>query len=467
MTTLSPEEVEKLKRVRNASKGWLSRAASKLEKLVAGEFNEPEMSEALRDFEKRLDAFDLAQSAYEVELKEEAMENEILSAAETRDTAIQAKVKALKVQSSAAGSETQSGKSQAHVRLPKLDLPTFSGDPQKWMSFWDSFKASVDDSELPEISKLTYLKSVLKGEAKVCIEGLTLSKENYDVAIKLLQERYGKKEKIIFSHIQDLLQFNGSKKLQVMLDELLVHVRSLETLGVSGDQYGVILTPLILSRLPETVRDAWARESEGKEADLEWLLSFIKKEIATRERAASFVTSGSSVQPHSRTVPASAKRQLHTASALHSSSPGCGVCGHPSHTTDKCGKLLSLEVHDRHQRIKELGLCFRCLKGNHRAATCKARCKKCEGKHHVVMCFQPDVKRNSASSEKPSSGERPDVSLSCNIGRDRKKPDARGVLPTASVIVKGSKGDVQATLLFDSGSNRSYVSSSLVKKCSP
>lgn len=113
MTTLSPEEVEKLKRVRNASKGWLSRAASKLEKLVAGEFNEPEMSEALRDFEKRLDAFDLAQSAYEVELKEEAMENEILSAAETRDTAIQAKVKALKVQSSAAGSETQSGKSQA------------------------------------------------------------------------------------------------------------------------------------------------------------------------------------------------------------------------------------------------------------------------------------------------------------------------------------------------------------------
>ena len=74
-----------------------------------------------------------------------------------------------------------------------------------------------------------------------------------------------------------------------MLDELLVHVRSLETLGVSGDQYGVILTPLILSRLPETVRDAWARESEGKEADLEWLLSFIQKERATRERAASFV----------------------------------------------------------------------------------------------------------------------------------------------------------------------------------
>ena len=59
----------------------------------------------------------------------------MLSADEGRDAAIQSKVNALKMQSSAAKSEFQSVKSQADVRLPELDLPSFRGDPQKWMSF--------------------------------------------------------------------------------------------------------------------------------------------------------------------------------------------------------------------------------------------------------------------------------------------------------------------------------------------
>ena len=38
------------------------------------------------------------------------------------------------------------------------------------------------------------------------------------------------------------------------------------------------------------------------------------------------------------------------------------------------------------------------------------------------------------------------------------------MLPIARVVVHGSKGLVKATLLFDSGSDRSYVSSALINK---
>ena len=38
------------------------------------------------------------------------------------------------------------------------------------------------------------------------------------------------------------------------------------------------------------------------------------------------------------------------------------------------------------------------------------------------------------------------------------------VLPTARVVVHDSNGPVEAIVLFDSGSDRSYVSSSLVRK---
>ena len=40
-------------------------------------------------------------------------------------------------------------------------------------------------------------------------------------------------------------------------DDLQAHTRSLATLGIDGDKYGVILTPLILSRVPQELRLEW------------------------------------------------------------------------------------------------------------------------------------------------------------------------------------------------------------------
>lgn len=51
-------------------------------------------------------------------------------------------------------------------------------------------------------------------------------------------------------------------------DQLKKHVRSLEALGVEGKQYGVELTPVILSRLPHDIRMEWSREGLNHESDL-------------------------------------------------------------------------------------------------------------------------------------------------------------------------------------------------------
>ena len=94
------------------------------------------------------------------------------------------------------------------------------------------------------MTKLTYPQSLLKGEAAQCIVGLALSGVNYEAACNLLQDRYGRPELIVFKHVQGLLMLDKAddvKGLQRLQDELLVHVRSLESLGVTGDKYGVIL----------------------------------------------------------------------------------------------------------------------------------------------------------------------------------------------------------------------------------
>ena len=65
------------------------------------------------------------------------------------------------------------------VRLPKLDLPSFSGDPLSWNTFFQQYKVSIDDNQdLSPIQKFTYLRSLLKGKAQACLEGVELTEEN-------------------------------------------------------------------------------------------------------------------------------------------------------------------------------------------------------------------------------------------------------------------------------------------------
>ena len=50
--------------------------------------------------------------------------------------------------------------------LPKLNLPTFSGEPLSWQTFWDSFSTAVDSNHiLSGVQKFNYLRAQLHGEA--------------------------------------------------------------------------------------------------------------------------------------------------------------------------------------------------------------------------------------------------------------------------------------------------------------
>jgi len=90
----------------------------------------------------------------------------------------------------------------ARTRLPKLELQKFRGSLTSWTSFWDSFKSAVHDQrDISKVDKFNYLCSLLEGPAS---KGLTLSEDNYDTAVALLQERFGNKQAIISAHIDEL-----------------------------------------------------------------------------------------------------------------------------------------------------------------------------------------------------------------------------------------------------------------------
>ena len=142
------------------------------------------------------------------------------------------------------------------VKLPKLEIPSFSGEKLKWAEFWDSFEAAVHlNTSLSEVEKLNYLMSKLSGEAKYSVSGIQLSNENYQVAVELLKERYGDKQAVVTSHYNELINLkpapNNPKGLRKMYNDVEKHLRSLQALEQDTDQD--LFISMTMSKLPKDV----------------------------------------------------------------------------------------------------------------------------------------------------------------------------------------------------------------------
>ena len=63
------------------------------------------------------------------------------------------------------------------VKLPKINLKTFSGEPLDWISFKETFEAAVHNNEsITNIEKVTYLKTYLDKFALQAIQARIILK---------------------------------------------------------------------------------------------------------------------------------------------------------------------------------------------------------------------------------------------------------------------------------------------------
>ena len=91
----------------------------------------------------------------------------------------------------------------SRIKLSKLQLPTFTGSYTNCMSFFDLFKTSIDfNSHLSNSEKLNYLTTCVKGEAASLTSSISITDENYNIALRLLKDRYENKRSIIQAHLQ-------------------------------------------------------------------------------------------------------------------------------------------------------------------------------------------------------------------------------------------------------------------------
>ena len=147
-----------------------------------------------------------------------------------------------------------------NMRLPKLNIKTFTGKPTEWPTFIESFETAVDSNgALSNIQKFQYLKVYLLGQSEKCIEGFLLTNDNYTETPNLSKERFGNIQLIIITYVSQLMKVGiveeGTiSKLRNSLDTVESHVRALSNQGINKEHFGAILIPVIQQRIPYNIR---------------------------------------------------------------------------------------------------------------------------------------------------------------------------------------------------------------------
>ncbi|GFS67914.1 uncharacterized protein NPIL_339861 [Nephila pilipes] len=269
------------------------------------------------------------------------------------------------------------------------------------------------------VNKDRYTASTkIKSEARELVESFPITNENYPLAIESLTERYGRKELLIDFYVRELLKLvlnNATKKKQDSLsslyNKLSTQLRALSSLGVTTDQCGVILYPLVESSLPTHILRSFERQrknidSEQSISTLDAIVSFLKSEVQSEEK---IKLSRSEILPYERECKHLAESQSTLPSAaelfIQESRDTCAFC-FKVHANRFCKRAFFIPLEEKIAIIKKKGLCRVCLAKGHLASRCGSQitCQLCSKRHLKFMC--PNIACNKSDSPKQELARR-------------------------------------------------------------
>ena len=268
-----------------------------------------------------------------------------------------------------------------------------------------------------------------------------------------------------------------SSQLRYVYDKVSIHVRGLESLGVTAEQYGSMLIPVVMSKLPTEIRVQIARLTSSEVWSIREMLELIRKEVEARE--ASEHVKLNNEKKTAQSYPSNTNRNLSskpsTASALFLRSSNrpteirsCVYCKN-SHSS-ACDKVT--DVNERKNILRRDRRCFLCLQTNHRIKECRNNrsCRKCSGRHHQSLCVRPSqennetiapiVKNNTSHPEQPIE-EMEQTTPTTSVVHSQTKQKV--LLQTARTVAYGNDKTrtVPVRVLFDSCSQRTFINQSV------
>ena len=374
------------------------------------------------------------------------------------------------------GGVSPSVPSQIKAKQAKLVLPKFRGDVTTWMGFWDSYKSAMHDNvSLSKIDKIQLFEIAIgrcrqPSHSRSCF----IKRQLWTTisGVEILEQRFGKIQQIISAYMGEILKLqprltDRPSSLRFLYDKLSVHVGGLSSLGVSSQEYGSLLIPIIMSKLPNEIRLEIVLKSTNEVWKIDELLDTIKGEVEAREASEAVKTQEVPLRKppnpgsnSSQSIPIANK--LFTAESKEFQFRCVYYNGeHYSASSTDTDVQQTKERGDILQRNDQ---CFICLKTGHDAKNCfkTKRCRHCDEKHHQSISTRID--KPTEEQRRPNGNGiprgKPNEYVTVSTTTTAKSTTKAIVLvKTASCMAVNGSNSIAVRVLFDNGSQRSYVSS--------
>lgn len=293
--------------------------------------------------------------------------------------------------------------------LPRLELPTFSGNPLEWPTFISLFKCLVHDQPLTNTQRMTHLQRALTGDAKNAVGGMLNHGHLYRAALTELEEQFGNEETVAAAYLKTIYDHRAVPEdsfglLRSYSNTVRVAVSTPKSLDYKHDLAATNNVRRAVSKLPETLKGKWGEEKVKMLPKVLTLADF-DNWLRVRVRAKSLIqdqtTGGKFGKNQGRRGGKPDDNRKDSPSDVSSFATmvqgdgkateviNCPVCCQ-GHNIEDCDTLKAMDVDQRAQAAKEKNLCFSCLSSSeHRARRCdqQKRCgvENCDKRHHLLI----------------------------------------------------------------------------------
>lgn len=331
------------------------------------------------------------------------------------------------------------------VKLPKIQLPTFSGNYEDWPTYKDLFNSLVhENSSLSKVQKLHYLKLSVTDEAGTLLKHIQVTEANYDQARKMLINRFDNKRLIIASILkrmfnQKKMQNQTANHIKSLLDTTVECLNNLKNQEIDVNSWDPIVIFLLVQKLDSESHKEWEEyASKNHENELPSFAT-LKKFLETKFRTLELISS---------------KERPAVRSSYHASTTSefkCPMCN-DNHALCHCKEFGKIDPSQRSNFVRNNSICFNCLVPGHAVKSCRlsTSCRICRRRHHTLL-HEPRLTNNVGGSSQDI--EQPHV-LHCNeeeiddvqvntVMTSRNSTTAKtstALLATAVVIVKNKEG---------------------------
>ena len=353
------------------------------------------------------------------------------------------------------------------MKLPKLVLDKFAGDPLEWPEWSGQFLATVDQAGVPDSVKMNYLKTLVTGRAKSSIDGMGYSGGMYQVAWQTLEQDFGRPELVVNAQLKRIHSYGFIKShdsVDIIKYSQVVSgcVNVLTQYGYESDIASESVLNSAVRKLPIELKNKWLSHLQRFDPTYKSLRVFSAwlKNIAQVQENIRLQFGNAGDKTKSTTNKDKPKTTSFAASTDSSTKgkPSCPLKD-GEHKLWQCELFKNMKLAERYETVKKYNLCFSCLSSGHRIGQCKSNrlCGKngC-GKHHNRLLHSEEKPDSSKMESKGADGEQPNpvaIANSCS-----------GSLQIVALRLSHGNKSCDTLAICDTGSTLSFVDATLKKE---